>query len=81
MRLGKAQQRNQLTEKIPKLTAGLWLLGMVVIAFLSFQALTKDWLETSFLALLPANEQQPEVAKAIQQHNELINKKVIWLAG
>ncbi|MDO9164176.1 MAG: MMPL family transporter [Methylococcaceae bacterium] len=81
MGLGKAHNRKQLNEGIPKLTAGLWLLGMIVIGFLGFQALTKDWLETSFLALLPANEQQPEVAKAIQQHNALINKKVIWLTG
>ena len=65
----------------PKLTAGLWLVGMVVICILGSQALTKDWLETSFLALLPTNEQQPQVAKAIRQHNELINRKVIWLAG
>ncbi len=70
-----------MNDYLPKLTAGLWLLGMILIGFLGVQALTRDWLETSFLALLPANEQQPEIAKAIQQHNELINKKVIWLAG
>jgi predicted exporter len=65
----------------PKLTAGLWLVGMLVICMLGSQALTKDWLETSFLALLPTSEQQPEVAKAIRQHNELNNRKMIWLAG
>ncbi len=65
----------------PKLSAGLWLLGMLVICVLGSQALTKDWLETSFLALLPTSEQQPEVAKAIQQRNQSINRKVIWLAG
>ena len=65
----------------PKLTAGLWLVGMVIICILGSQALTKNWLETSFLALLPTDEQQPQVAKAIRQHNELINRKVIWLAG
>ncbi|MGZ4997835.1 MAG: hypothetical protein ACXV8J_08445, partial [Methylobacter sp.] len=65
----------------PKLTAGLWLVGMLVICILGSQALTKDWLETSFLALLPTSEQQPEVAKAIRQHNELNNRKMIWLAG
>ena len=65
----------------PKLSAGIWLLGMIIIGILGSQALTKDWLETGFLALLPANEQQPEVAKAIRQHNELINRKVIWLTG
>ncbi|MGZ5055767.1 MAG: MMPL family transporter, partial [Methylobacter sp.] len=64
----------------PKLTAGLWLLGMLVICILGSQALTKDWLETSFLALLPTSEQQPEVAKAIRQHNESNNRKIIWLA-
>ncbi|MGZ4995884.1 MAG: MMPL family transporter, partial [Methylobacter sp.] len=65
----------------PKLTAGLWLAGMLVISVLGIQALTKDWLETGFLALLPINEQQPEIAKATQQHNELLNRKVVWLAG
>ncbi|MCK9398095.1 MAG: MMPL family transporter [Methylobacter sp.] len=65
----------------PKLTAGLWLAGMLVICMLGVQALTKDWLETGFLALLPSNEQQPEIAKATRQHNELSNRKMIWLAG
>lgn len=65
----------------PKLTAGLWLVGMLVICILGSQALTKNWLETSFLALLPSSEQQPEIAKATRQHNELNNRKVIWLAG
>lgn len=65
----------------PKLTAGLWLAGMLVICILGGQALTKDWLETSFLALLPSNEQQPEIAKATRQHNQLLNRKVVWLAG
>jgi predicted exporter len=63
------------------LTAGLWLAGMLVICMLGVQALTKDWLETGFLALLPSNEQQPEIAKATRQHNELSNRKMIWLAG
>jgi predicted exporter len=70
-----------LTGYHPKLTAGLWLVGMVIICLLGSQALTKNWLETSFLALLPTDEKQPQVAKAIRQHNELINRKVIWLAG
>jgi len=65
----------------PKLTAGLWLAGMLVICILGSQALTKDWLETGFLALLPTSEQQPEIAKAVRQHNELLNRKIIWLAG
>lgn len=65
----------------PKLTAGLWLAGMLVICVLGAQALTKDWLETGFLALLPPGEQQPEIAKASRQHNELSNRKVVWLVG
>jgi predicted exporter len=65
----------------PKLTAGFWLVGMLVICILGGQALTKDWLETGFLALLPISEQQPEIAKATRQHNELLNRKVVWLAG
>lgn len=54
---------------------------MLVIGVLSSRALTKDWLETGFLALLPASEQQPDVVKAIQQHNGHLNRKVIWLTG
>lgn len=54
---------------------------MLVICILGGQALTKDWLETGFLALLPTSEQQPEIAKATRQHNELSNRKVVWLAG
>lgn len=65
----------------PKVTAWIWLLGMMVIGILGTQALTRDWLETGFLALLPVSEQKPEIAKAIQQHSELINRKVIWLTG
>ncbi|MFA6163517.1 MAG: MMPL family transporter [Methylobacter sp.] len=65
----------------PKVTAWLWLLGMILISILGSQALTRDWLETGFLALLPATEQKPEVARAVQQHNELITRKVIWLTG
>lgn len=54
---------------------------MLVIAVLGGRALTKDWLETGFLALLPVTEQQPEVARAVEQHSELLNRKMIWLAG
>ncbi|MEQ1484367.1 MMPL family transporter [Methyloglobulus sp.] len=65
----------------PKVTAWLWLAMMLVIGTLGSQTLTNDWLETDFLALLPASEQQPEIANAIQQHNEQRDRKVIWLAG
>ncbi len=65
----------------PKASAWLWLFGMMVISILGSQALTKDWLETSFLSLLPATEQNPEIAKAIKQHNEMMARKVIWLTG
>jgi predicted exporter len=65
----------------PKVTASLWLLGIVVISILGSQALTKDWLETDFLALLPATEQKPEIAKVTKQRNELMARKVIWLTG
>lgn len=54
---------------------------MLVIGMLGSQVLSKNWLETGFLALLPATEQKPEIAKAIQQHNEQRDRKVIWLAG
>jgi len=63
----------------PKVTASLWLMGMLFIGFLGSQSLTKDWLETGFLALLPVSEQKPEIARAVQQHNEQLNRKVIWL--
>lgn len=52
-----------------------------MIGFLGLQLLKNDWLETSFLALLPTNEQQPEIESAIKQHNQLSNRKVIWLVG
>jgi len=65
----------------PKPTAALWLAGMLVIGILGGQALTEDWLETGFLALLPTGEQQPDIAKATRQHNQLSNRKVIgWRA-
>jgi len=65
----------------PRITAWLWLLGLLIIGVLGSRVLTTDWLETGFLALLPVTEQQPEIAKAVQQHNELLNRKVIWLTG
>ncbi|MFZ2171917.1 MAG: MMPL family transporter [Methylococcaceae bacterium] len=65
----------------PKVTAGIWLLGMVVISILGSQALTRHWLETGFLALLPVTEQKPEIAKATKQHNESMARNVIWLSG
>ena len=54
---------------------------MLFLGVLGRQVLTKEWLETGFLALLPITEQNPEIAKAVQQHNERLNKKVIWLTG
>jgi predicted exporter len=70
-----------LTVYHPKVTASLWLLGIVIISILGSQALSRDWLETGFLALLPVTEQKPEIAKATKQHNELMARKVIWLTG
>ncbi|MDP3876617.1 MAG: MMPL family transporter [Methylobacter sp.] len=64
-----------------KLNAGFWLLGMLIIGILGSQTLTKDWLETGFLALLPVSEQQPDIANATRQHSQLLNRKMIWLAG
>jgi predicted exporter len=54
---------------------------MLLIGVLGNQVLRTHWLETGFLALLPASEQQPDIAKAIQQHNELMASKVVWLTG
>ena len=54
---------------------------MLVIVFVGSRILTKDWLETGFLALLPASEQQPEIADAIGQHNDQRDRKLIWLVG
>lgn len=65
----------------PRISAGLWLLGMVLIGILGIQTLSRDWLETGFLALLPKTEQKPDVAAAIERQNQLINRKVIWLTG
>jgi hypothetical protein len=49
---------------------------MVFISILGSQLLTRDWLETGFLALLPTTEQKPEIAKATNQHNELMARKL-----
>lgn len=57
------------------------MLGLLIVGVLGSRVLTSDWLETGFLALLPVTEQQPEIAKAVQQHNQLLNRKVIWLTG
>jgi predicted exporter len=65
----------------PRVSAGIWLFGMLVLGALGVNALNRDWLETGFLALLPKTEQRPEVAEAIERHNQLINSKVIWLIG
>jgi hypothetical protein len=65
----------------PKVTAGPWLLGMVVFSILGSQALTRDWLETGFLALLPATEQKPEIAKATKQHTELMALYFFYCRG
>lgn len=65
----------------PKLNAGVWLAGMLIIGILGSQTLTKDWLETGFLALLPISEQQPDIANATRQHSQLLNRKMVWLAG
>lgn len=65
----------------PRINAGCWLLGMMLIGVLGTQAFSREWLETGFLALLPASEQKPEIAHAIQRHNQSINRKVVWLIG
>ncbi|WP_228779194.1 MMPL family transporter [Methylobacter sp. BlB1] len=65
----------------PRTAAFVWLLGLLALGFAGSRLLTADWLETGFLALLPATEQQPEIAQAVRQHNELINGKVICLTG
>ena len=54
---------------------------MLIISLLAYRLLSKDWLETSFLALIPNSEQRPDIAKAIKQHEVLLNRKVIWLVG
>jgi len=54
---------------------------MLVVGISGIRLLTKNWLETGFLALLPVTEQQPEIARAITQHNDQLNRKVIWLTG
>lgn len=65
----------------PRVTAFAWLLGLLALGVAGSRALTADWLETGFLALLPATEQLPEIARAVRRHNELINGKVICLTG
>ena len=54
---------------------------MLLIGGLGMQHYQCNWLETGFLALLPATEQRPEVGKAIQQQTQAINRKLVWLVG
>jgi hypothetical protein len=54
----------------PKVSAGLWLLGTVVISILGSQALIRDWLETGFLALLPATN---KCLKLPKPQNSIMN--------
>jgi predicted exporter len=70
-----------LTVYHPRVSACIWLLGMLLLGALGLKTLSRDWLETGFLALLPKLEQRPEVAEAIERHNQSINRKVIWLSG
>jgi len=65
----------------PRVSACVWLLGMLLLGAFGLETLSRDWLETGFLALLPKVEQRPEVAEAIERHNRLLNRKVIWLSG
>ncbi|MGJ0493153.1 MMPL family transporter [Methylobacter sp.] len=65
----------------PRIAAFLWLAGLLALGIAGSRVLTADWLETGFLTLLPATEKQPEIARAVRQHNELINGKVICLTG
>ncbi len=54
---------------------------VLFIGALGNRVLTTNWLETGFLALLPASEQRPDIAEAVRQHNALRDRKVIWLVG
>lgn len=65
----------------PKAYALIWLVGMGLIIWLALVNWQRNWLETSFLALLPKVEQQPAVAKAIAQHQQLLSHKLIYLTG
>lgn len=65
----------------PRVSALVWLLGMILLAAQGFQTLQRDWLETGFLALLPKVEQRPEVAEAVEHYNQSFNRKLIWLYG
>lgn len=65
----------------PKFAALIWGVAMLFIIGFGWQRSHTDWLETSFLSLLPATEQRPEVAAAIDRHNQTINRKIIWLVG
>jgi predicted exporter len=65
----------------PKFFAVIWLLGIIWVSVISQSVLSKSWLETGFLALLPETEQQPEIASVVKRHNDLFTGKVIFLTG
>ncbi len=76
-----ANSKPNLNDSYPKTCTWLWLAIMLAAAILCWRVLRGEWLETGFLALLPATEQKPDVAEAIKRHNALRDRKVIWLAG
>jgi predicted exporter len=65
----------------PKTNALIWLLLMLGIGLLGNRLLSRPWLETAFLALLPPVEQAPAVEKAIQRQNTQRDRKILWLVG
>ncbi len=64
-----------------RLAALVWLAVVLVVAAHQWQFWHQDRIDTDVLALLPLNEQAPDVAQATQQLSERLSRQVVVMLG
>jgi predicted exporter len=64
-----------------RLAALAWLLVVLAMAAHQWRFWQQDRIDTDVLALLPLNEQAPDVAQATQQLSEQLSRQVVVLLG
>lgn len=64
-----------------RLAALAWLVVVLVMAAHQWRFWQQDRIDTDVLALLPLNEQAPDVAQATQQLSEQLSRQVVVLLG
>lgn len=64
-----------------RLAALVWLLVMLAVAAHQWRFWQQNRVDTDVLALLPLNEQAPDVAQATQQLSEQLSRQVVVLLG